>query len=74
MSTSLASALRVSKVALMVLLAVAASAPAEAHHRARLSADLGMTVAVEGIETVEQLALIAAEKTVDEAQLLELLK
>jgi EAL domain-containing protein (putative c-di-GMP-specific phosphodiesterase class I) len=35
---------------------------------ARLTADLGMTVAVEGIETAEQLAIIAAEKSIDEAQ------
>ncbi len=35
---------------------------------ARLSADLGMTVAVEGVETAEQLAMIAAEKSVDEVQ------
>jgi diguanylate cyclase (GGDEF)-like protein len=35
---------------------------------ARLSADLGMSVAVEGIETNEQLELINAEGTVTEAQ------
>jgi diguanylate cyclase (GGDEF)-like protein len=35
---------------------------------AKLSADLGLAVAVEGIETVEQLALIAAESSVTEAQ------
>jgi len=35
---------------------------------ARLSAQLGLSVAVEGIETPEQLALIAAEESVDEAQ------
>jgi diguanylate cyclase (GGDEF)-like protein len=35
---------------------------------AKLSADLGLSVAVEGIETVEQLALVAAEGTVTEAQ------
>src|SRR5262245_29876066 len=35
---------------------------------ARLSADLGMTVAVEGIETNEQLELISADGTVTEAQ------
>jgi diguanylate cyclase (GGDEF)-like protein len=35
---------------------------------ARLSAELGMRVAVEGVETEEQLALIAAEIGVDEAQ------
>jgi diguanylate cyclase (GGDEF)-like protein len=34
----------------------------------RLSAELGMAVAVEGIETEEQLALVAAGGTVDEAQ------
>jgi diguanylate cyclase (GGDEF)-like protein len=35
---------------------------------ARLSADLGMTVVVEGIETNDQLELIAADGTVTEAQ------
>jgi diguanylate cyclase (GGDEF)-like protein len=35
---------------------------------ARLSTDLGMSVVVEGIETNEQLELIAAEGTVNEAQ------
>jgi diguanylate cyclase (GGDEF)-like protein len=35
---------------------------------ARLSADLGMTVVVEGIETNEQLELISADGTVTEAQ------
>ncbi len=35
---------------------------------AKLSADLGLSVAVEGIETVEQLALVAAEGNVTEAQ------
>ena len=35
---------------------------------ARLSADLGMAVAVEGIETEEQFALVAAEDSVDEVQ------
>jgi diguanylate cyclase (GGDEF)-like protein len=35
---------------------------------ARLSADLGMSVVVEGIETNEQLELIAADGTVTEAQ------
>ena len=35
---------------------------------ARLSADLGMSVAVEGIETEEQLDLVARERNVDEAQ------
>ncbi len=38
------------------------------HGVARLSADLGMSVAVEGIETQEQLALVAREKSVDEVQ------
>ncbi len=35
---------------------------------ARLSADLGLTVTVEGIETEEQLAIVAAESCIDEAQ------
>jgi EAL domain-containing protein (putative c-di-GMP-specific phosphodiesterase class I) len=35
---------------------------------ARLSADLGMSVAVEGIETAGQLSLIARERNVDEVQ------
>lgn len=35
---------------------------------ARLSADLGLRVAVEGIETEEQLALISQEASVDEVQ------
>ena len=35
---------------------------------ARLSADLGMSVVVEGIETTEQLELISADGTVTEAQ------
>ena len=35
---------------------------------ARLSADLGMSVAVEGIETEEQLDLVARETNVDEVQ------
>ncbi len=35
---------------------------------ARLSADLGLTVTVEGIETEEQLAIVAAEDCIDEAQ------
>ena len=35
---------------------------------ARLSADLGMSVVVEGIETNEQLELVSAEGTVTEAQ------
>jgi diguanylate cyclase (GGDEF)-like protein len=35
---------------------------------AKLSAELGLAVAVEGIETVEQLALVAAEGSVTEAQ------
>ena len=35
---------------------------------ARLSAELGMRVAIEGVETEEQLALISAEMGVDEAQ------
>jgi diguanylate cyclase (GGDEF)-like protein len=35
---------------------------------ARLSAELGMSVVIEGVETEEQLALIAAEASIDEAQ------
>jgi diguanylate cyclase (GGDEF)-like protein len=35
---------------------------------ARLSAQLGLTVTVEGIETEEQLAIVAAEECIDEAQ------
>jgi diguanylate cyclase (GGDEF)-like protein/PAS domain S-box-containing protein len=35
---------------------------------ARLSAELGLRVTVEGVETEEQLALIAAESSVDEVQ------
>jgi diguanylate cyclase (GGDEF)-like protein/PAS domain S-box-containing protein len=35
---------------------------------ARLSAELGLRVAVEGVETDEQLALVAAEDSVDEVQ------
>jgi EAL domain-containing protein (putative c-di-GMP-specific phosphodiesterase class I) len=35
---------------------------------ARLSADLGMSVAVEGIETEEQFDLVARESSVDEVQ------
>jgi EAL domain-containing protein (putative c-di-GMP-specific phosphodiesterase class I) len=35
---------------------------------ARLSADLGMTVVVEGVETNEQLELIGADGTVSEVQ------
>jgi len=35
---------------------------------ARLSADLGMSVVVEGIETNEQLELISADGAVTEAQ------
>ena len=35
---------------------------------ARLSADLGLTVTVEGIETEEQLALVAAEESINEVQ------
>jgi diguanylate cyclase (GGDEF)-like protein len=38
------------------------------HGVARLSADLGMSVAVEGIETEEQLALVAQESSVEEVQ------
>jgi EAL domain-containing protein (putative c-di-GMP-specific phosphodiesterase class I) len=35
---------------------------------ARLSAELGLRVTVEGVETDEQLALIAGETSVDEVQ------
>jgi EAL domain-containing protein (putative c-di-GMP-specific phosphodiesterase class I) len=35
---------------------------------ARLSAELGMIVAVEGIETQEQLALVASEPSIEEVQ------
>jgi len=35
---------------------------------ARLSAELGMSVAVEGIETEEQLALVASEPSIEEVQ------
>jgi EAL domain-containing protein (putative c-di-GMP-specific phosphodiesterase class I) len=35
---------------------------------AQLSAQLGLTVTVEGIETEEQLAIVAAEECIDEAQ------
>ena len=35
---------------------------------ARLSAELGMSVVIEGVETEEQLALIAAENCIDEVQ------
>jgi EAL domain-containing protein (putative c-di-GMP-specific phosphodiesterase class I) len=35
---------------------------------ARLSAELGLAVTVEGVETAEQLALIAAMESVTEAQ------
>src|SRR4029079_2592905 len=35
---------------------------------ARLSAQLGLSVCVEGIETAEQLALVSAEDTVEEVQ------
>ena len=35
---------------------------------ARLSTDLGLTVTVEGIETEEQLAIVAAEDSIDEVQ------
>jgi diguanylate cyclase (GGDEF)-like protein len=38
------------------------------HGIARLSAELGLSVVVEGIETEEQVALVAAEGTVDEIQ------
>ena len=38
------------------------------HGVARLSAELGMSVVVEGIETEEQLALVAAEEGIEEAQ------
>ena len=35
---------------------------------ARLSADLGLTVTVEGVETEEQLAIVAAEECINEVQ------
>jgi EAL domain-containing protein (putative c-di-GMP-specific phosphodiesterase class I) len=35
---------------------------------ARLSAELGMSVVIEGVETEEQLALLAAENSIDEVQ------
>jgi diguanylate cyclase (GGDEF)-like protein len=35
---------------------------------AKLSAELGLTVTVEGIETEQQLAIVAAEEAIDEAQ------
>jgi diguanylate cyclase (GGDEF)-like protein/PAS domain S-box-containing protein len=38
------------------------------HGVARLSAELGMSVVVEGVETEEQLALISAEDGIEEAQ------
>jgi diguanylate cyclase (GGDEF)-like protein len=38
------------------------------HGVARLSADLGMSVVVEGVETEEQLALVAREGSVEEVQ------
>ena len=38
------------------------------HGVARLSAELGMSVVVEGIETEEQLALVSAEEGIEEAQ------
>ncbi len=38
------------------------------HGVARLSADLGMSVVVEGIETEEQLALVSSEASVEEVQ------
>jgi diguanylate cyclase (GGDEF)-like protein len=38
------------------------------HGVARLSAELGLSVVVEGIETEQQLAAVAAEKSIDEAQ------
>ena len=38
------------------------------HGVARLSTDLGMSVVVEGIETEEQLALVARERSVEEVQ------
>jgi diguanylate cyclase (GGDEF)-like protein/PAS domain S-box-containing protein len=38
------------------------------HGVARLSAELGMSVVVEGIETEEQLALVSAEPGIEEAQ------
>jgi diguanylate cyclase (GGDEF)-like protein len=38
------------------------------HGVAKLSAELGLSVVVEGIETEQQLAAVAAEKSIDEAQ------
>jgi diguanylate cyclase (GGDEF)-like protein len=38
------------------------------HGVARLSADLGLSVVIEGVETHKQLALITRERSVDEAQ------
>jgi diguanylate cyclase (GGDEF)-like protein len=38
------------------------------HGVARLSAELGLSVVVEGIETEQQLAVVAAERSIDEAQ------
>jgi EAL domain-containing protein (putative c-di-GMP-specific phosphodiesterase class I) len=38
------------------------------HGVAKLSAELGLSVVIEGIETEQQLALISAEKSIDEAQ------
>ncbi len=38
------------------------------HGVARLSAELGMSVTVEGVETDEELALIMREPSIDEAQ------
>ena len=35
---------------------------------ARLSADLGLTVTIEGVETEEQLAIVAAEECINEVQ------
>ncbi len=35
---------------------------------ARLSADLGLTVTIEGVETEEQLAIVAAEESINEVQ------
>jgi EAL domain-containing protein (putative c-di-GMP-specific phosphodiesterase class I) len=38
------------------------------HGVARLSAELGLSVVIEGVETEQQLALIAAEQSIDEVQ------